>query len=296
MTLRVDGTVLTLKRAAIEQAIPNASHRLCIFVHGLCCTEWSWSIAAEEFYGDPAATFGAKLHDELGYTPLYVRYNSGRHISENGHALSTLLTNLLAVYPCEVDEIVLIGHSMGGLIARSAAHSGAAGREAWVDKLTAVVCIGAPTLGAPLEQAVGLLGGLLSAFDRVGTQVPARLLNTRSAGIKDLRHGYTVDEEWREKDPNDPLTNHRLRLPMVDGVGYYFIAATVTQDPNHPVGLLLGDLLVRLPSASGQAAQPARRVEFHAGRKLKGISHFHLANHPEVYDMVKELLEENCPM
>ena len=99
-----------------------------------------------------------------------------------------------------------------------------------------------------------------------------------------------------EVNTEKSLTNHRLRLPMVDGVGYYFIAATVTQDPNHPVSLLLGDLMVRLPSAMGQAVQPARSVEFHAGRKLKGISHFHLANHPEVYVMVKQLLEENGPM
>ena len=92
---------------------------------------------------------------------------------------------------------------------------------------------------------------------------------------------------------DDPLVNHRLRLPLVDGVGYYFIASTVTENPNHPVALLLGDLLVRLPSATGQSAQPVRRVKFHAGRKLRGISHFHLANHPQVYVIVKQLLEEN---
>ena len=296
MTLRLDGQVLPLSHAAMEQALPNATGRLCIFLHGLFCTEWSWSIAAEEFHGDPASTLGSMLRDELGYTPLYVRYNSGRHISENGRALSKLLTRLVAVYPGDVDEIVLIGHSMGGLIARSAAHYGATHRDVWSDKLTSVFCIAAPTLGSPVEQAAGLLGGLLSSFDRVGTQVPAQLIKTRSAGIKDLRHGYTLDEEWQGKDVDDPLVNHRLRLPLVDGVGYYFIASTVTENPNHPVALLVGDLLVRLPSAMGQAAQPARRVEFHAGRKLKGISHFHLANHPQVYGSVKEFLTDQPQM
>ena len=290
MTLRLDGQVLPLSHAAMEHALPDATGRLCIFLHGLCCTEWSWSIAAEEFHADPTATLGSMLRHELGYTPLYVRYNSGRHISENGLALSKLLTRLIAVYPHEVDEIVLVGHSMGGLIARSAAHYGATNHDVWSEKLTSVFCIAAPTLGSPVEQAAGLLGGLLSAFDRVGTQVPAQLIKMRSAGIKDLRHGYTLDAEWQGKDMDDPLVNHRLRLPLVDGVGYYFIASTVTENPNHPVALLVGDLLVRLPSAAGQAAQPARRVEFHAGRKLKGISHFHLANHPQVYALIRDML------
>jgi pimeloyl-ACP methyl ester carboxylesterase len=259
-------------------------------VHGLSSTEWSWSIAAEEFHGDASASFGTMLRDELDYTPLYVRYNSGRHISDNGQALSLLLANLVTAYPCAVDEIVLIGHSMGGLVVRSAAHYGHTAGEDWIGKLKAVFCIGSPTLGAPLEQAAGLLGGILSAVDLVGTQVPAQLLNSRSAGIKDLRHGYTVDEEWRENDQDDPLANHRRAMPLVDGVGYYFVVATVTENPSHPVGLLFGDLLVRLPSASGQAAKPERRVEFHAGHLLNGINHFHLANHPDVYAMIRDVL------
>lgn len=293
MTLRADGRVLPVTRENLARIHPNATGRLCVFVHGLFCTEWSWSIAADEFYGDPGATFGASLQDELGYTPLYVRYNSGRHISENGRALSALLAEVVSAYPTAVEEIVLMGHSMGGLIVRSAAHYGQTTGEAWAEKLNAVFCIGAPTLGAPLEQAIGLLGGLLSAIDTVGTQAPAQLLKTRSAGIKDLRHGYTIDEEWQGRAEDAPLANHRRKMPLVDGVGYYFIAATATENPNHPVGLLLGDLLVRLPSAKGEAAHPARQVEFHAGRVFTGINHFHLANHPEVYGVVKELLTEN---
>ncbi len=292
MSLRVDGIALPMQQPVIERAIPDASNRICVFVHGLCCTEWAWSIAAEEFYNDPGTTMGSLLQDEGDYTPLYVRYNSGRHISENGRALSTLLADLMAVYPCEVDEIVLIGHSMGGLVARSAAYYGRKENEAWSTKLKTVCCIGAPTLGAPLEQAVGLVGGLLSTIDLVGTQVPAQLLNARSAGIKDLRHGYTVDEEWIDKNQNAPLSNHRLTIPLVDGVGYYFVASTVTENPGHPVSLLLGDLMVRLPSATGQSARSERSVEFHAGGALNGISHFHLADHPAAYAVIRELLIE----
>ena len=291
MTLRQDGRIVTLDPASLAESYANATPKLCIFVHGLCCTEWMWSLAAEEFYGDPGTTFGSMLAHDHGYTPCYLRYNSGKHVSENGRALSALLTELLALFPIDVEEIVLVGHSMGGLVARSAAHYGCANDEAWLKKLTSVICIGAPNLGAPWEQAAGVLGGLLSSIDLLGTRIPARVLNTRSAGIKDLRHGYTLDEEWQGKSTDGWPSNHRKKTPMVDGVGYYFVASTSTGDPNHPVALLIGDLLVRLPSAKGEALRSERTVEFHAGRQLAGINHFHLASHPQVYSVIEEALK-----
>lgn len=291
MSLRHDGRILPAERAALARAFPDASGKLCVFVHGLSSTEWSWSVSAERFYGDPGVNFGALLQADLGFTPLYVRYNSGRHVSENGRLLSALLAELVAEYPLEVEEIVLVGHSMGGLVVRSAAHYGQSDGGPWVERLSRVFCIGSPQLGAPLEKGVNVLSSVLGAIDTPGTQVPAQLLNARSAGIKDLRFGYTVDEEWQGKDPDALLQDYRQNVPLVDGVGYTFLAATVSEDPAHPLGLLLGDLLVRPPSAAGHAPQHARRIPFHAGRVLGGLNHFHLANHPEVYRAIREGIE-----
>jgi len=180
---------------------------------------------------------------------------------------------------------------MGGLVARSAAYYGKTSDAPWIGCLRHVFCIGSPNLGAPLEKAANMLGFLLRSINTVGTQVPAEILNSRSSGIKDLRFGYTLDEEWEGADPDTFLKNNRLNAPLVDGVGYYFIAATITQDEDHPLGILFGDILVRVPSASGKTCEPAGRIPFSSGFVFSGMDHMHLANHPDVYKVIKQSLE-----
>lgn len=291
MSFRHHGRVVDVERDALGARFPNATRRVVVFLHGLSCTEWSFSLFADRYYGDPTINFGSLLEAEHGYTPFYVRYNSGCHVSENGKLLSQLLDRLVSQYPGPIDEIALIGHSMGGLVARSAAHYAREQKTSWVERLRHVFCLGSPHLGAPLEKATNLLSGVLRSFDTAGTTVPARILDFRSDGIKDLRFGYTLDDEWQGKDPDAILEDHRADVPFVDGVGYYFIAATLARDPASPAGHLLGDLLVRLPSAAGYAPEPARRIRFHGGRVLTGMHHFHLANHPDVYAVITQCLE-----
>jgi len=290
MTLRHHGRHLPTTPEAFAAAFPNPTNKICVFVHSLAATEWLWSLSSEAHYGDPDVTFGTRLADDLGFTPIYLRYNTGRHISENGRALAMLLTEVLQAYPVPVEEIALVGHSMGGLVARSAAHYAREHDEPWVAQLHHVACIGSPHLGAPLEKAVNLLTGVLRNVEAAGAQVPAELLDSRSAGVKDLRYGYTVDEEWAGRDPDEVFADARRNVPLVDGVGYYFLAATISRSPEHPLGQLLGDLMVRLPSASGEAPQPARRIQFSSGAVLPGMNHVHIANHPDVYLALRDLL------
>jgi len=291
MRFRHQGKILPMHKDSLKQTFPDATAKVCIFVHGLMCTEWLWQIAAEKFYGDPSVNFGSQLKADLGYTPLFVRYNTGRHISENGQRFSDLLSELIDSYPIKIEEIVLIGHSMGGLVSRSAAYYGNKENAAWINRLRHVFCVGSPHLGAPLEKAVNMLGSLLRAFNTAGTQAPAQILNSRSAGIKDLRFGYTVDDEWNDKDPDAFMSDNRLTLPMVDGVGYYYIAATITDDPTHPMGILLGDIMVRVPSAAGHTADPERRIPFRSGLIFTGMDHLHMANHPDVYKVIRSFIE-----
>ena len=184
---------------------------------------------------------------------------------------------------------------MGGLVARSAAHYGCVESRPWSTRLRHVFCIGSPHLGAPLEKAVNVLSYALSRFDTPGTQIPAELLEQRSAGIKDLRFGYTTHEEWRDKDPDALLEDNRCDVPFVDGVSYCFIASTLSRDPNHPLGDLLGDLLVRPASASGRCPEPARHVRFRVGKVFGGMHHFHLCNHPDVYEQIENWLKAEEP-
>lgn len=268
------------------------SSKICIFVHGLGCTEWAWSFRAAELHGDPETSFGTLLAQDLGYMPVYVRYNTGLHVSENGRRLSELIGELVRAYPESTPEIALIGHSMGGLVARSAAHYGKEAGAGWVSSLSHVFSIGSPHLGAPLEKASNALASVLGFFDTPGTQVPAKILNARSRGIKDLRFGYTVDEEWKDLPADAFLEDNRNDVPFVDSALYCFVASTITRDPNHPLGQLIGDVLVRLPSAAGLTPEPARRLPFHIGRVLGGLNHFEIANHPDVYAEIRRWLAE----
>ncbi|MBM4363676.1 MAG: alpha/beta fold hydrolase [Deltaproteobacteria bacterium] len=292
MTLHAGGDALPIEERALRKRLPDASPRLAIFVHGLCCTDQTWGLFSEELHGAPGLSFGTLLQGELGFTPVYVRYNTGLHVSENGRDLDRILERLVAAHPVPVEQVVLVGHSMGGLVARSAAHYGDRRGASWAGRLTHLFCLGSPHLGAPLEKAGNLLSAVLRSFDTPGTRVPAAVLDARSSGIKDLRHGYVVDEDWIGRDPDAPFEDGRTELPFVGAVLYCFIAGTLTADPEHPVGRLLGDVLVRLPSAAGVHTEPSRSIPFHRGAVIGRAHHLAIMNHPAVYAELRRWLVE----
>jgi pimeloyl-ACP methyl ester carboxylesterase len=277
----------------VRMALSRPARRTVLFVHGLGTTEWSWCLEAHAYHGDPGATFGSLLERDLGVTPLWVRYNTGRHISENGRALAALLERLVPAYPGGLEELVLVGHSMGGLVIRSACHQASEQRMGWLGALRRVFCLGSPHRGAPLEKAGNVLTGVLGAIDHPATLIPARLLRARSSGIKDLRHGSLVDADWLGRDPDALLDDGaRAAVPLLSEVAYHFVSSTVTEDPEHPLGQLVGDLLVRVPSASGPVVS-----EGHFAidtRRFGGVLHHHLQNHPAVYEVIRDALAEGA--
>src|SRR3954452_2359386 len=193
MAVRVGGEPVALEPEAVAAAFPGATRRIVLFIHGLMTTEFSWALGGHERFGD-------RLAREIGCTPVYVRYNTGRHISENGRSLSELMEQLLAVWPVNVDEIALVGHSMGGLVARSACCHAAEADADWARLIRHSVSLGTPHMGAPLEQAVHVLSAGLARLPE--TRPFATFLRRRSGGIRDLRRGSLVDEDWRECDPD----------------------------------------------------------------------------------------------
>ena len=289
MHLRVDGQEVPLTKEALQRARPNASPKVAVLVHGLACTEWVWGMKSDEFYGDAKLDFAQRLENDCGYTSLYVRYNSGRPIAESAQDLNELLQALTAVYPVEISEIVLLGHSMGGLVIRGAAHRANIEGNAWVNSLKKVFCIGSPHLGLPVEQSANALGELFSRIPTAATEVIGEIFQTRSDGIKDLRYGYTVEEGKAELNTTELSEGGILALPCVDGVAYYSLAATLMEDPEHPVSRFLGDWLVRLPSAKGEASTESLAFDDH--KFFGGMNHIALANHPSVYDTVRGWLE-----
>lgn len=281
MQIRQCGKPVALTAESLADAFATASGRLAVFVHGVFLSERSWWRRPR--MSDDHRSYGQRLRDDLGFTPVYLRYNSGLHISHNGQALADMLHQLQALWPTPVDEVVLVGHSMGGLVARSACHYGEQQQHRWVHELRHVICLGSPHLGADLEKGVHIASWALARLPE--TRGIAGFLDARSAGIKDLRFGSCIDEDWGECDPDEFMRDRCREVPFLPGVGYHFVATTATP---RVVGLLVGDHLVRPHSASGRGR--SRRVPFQPehGLVLSGLHHFDLLNHPLVYPKLHE--------
>ena len=284
MGLRAHGEPIATTRDELVAAYPQAAPRVAIFLHGLMETEFSWR-------WDPRQTgdsYGELLERELGMTPVYVRYNSGLRISENGRALADLIEQVVAAWPVPVTEVALIGHSMGGLVSRSAAYQADLDKKVWPTLVRQIVSLGTPHMGAPLEQAVHYASAGLNVLPE--TRPFSRFLRRRSGGIRDLRQGSLVDSDWRDCDPDALRAEATAEVPLLEGVTHCFVTATITRSPRHPLGRLIGDYLVLQSSGSGRSR--SRRIAFDEeyGHHVGGANHFALLNHPAVYDKLREWL------
>jgi pimeloyl-ACP methyl ester carboxylesterase len=181
MEVRRGGAAVPVTPAGLASAFPDASSRIAVFIHGLCETDEAWR--QFPLGGDRSGrrTYGERLQDEVGFTPVHVRYNTGLRISQNGRALALLLDELVDGWPTSVDEIVLVGHSMGGLVARSACHYAEHDARRWIDATRHVFCLGAPHLGVDLEKGLNVIS---FALGRVPETRPwSSLINPRSTVV-----------------------------------------------------------------------------------------------------------------
>ncbi len=271
---------LACERHAIVRAHPAATGKLCVLVHGLAVNEDVWSFPRER-----AVSYGSLLARDLGYTPFHVRYNTGLHISENGRSLAQLLGALVRSHPVEVGEIVLIGHSMGGLVVRSACEVARAERQEWLKRVTHAFYAGSPHLGAPLEKLGNVVAWVLSAVGVAHTKLVADVINLRSAGIKDLRYANLVAADWEGRDPDALLQDHRRAVPLVVGISHHFLVGSMGAHERHVLTQLCGDGMVPVSSAAGPFAGGERS---HGAFKLfPGVAHLVLAHHPDVYDWIR---------
>jgi pimeloyl-ACP methyl ester carboxylesterase len=233
---------------------------------------------------------GAALATDLGATAIYLRYNSGLHISANGRQLAQQLQDLLHAWPQPLQRVVLIGHSMGGLVLRSAMHHGSQAGLAWPQRVGDLVCLGSPHHGAPLERAGRWVDTLLGATPYAAPF--ARLGKVRSAGITDLRHGNLLDEDWLGRDSSAHGADLRVPVPLPCGVRCGAIAGSLGAEPGAIKARLLGDGLVPVDSALGRHAQAARTLAFAPERLwlAQGVGHLDLLCNAEVYGQMRSWL------
>jgi hypothetical protein len=274
MCLRHRGRAVDPRRPALGPPSEHADSRgarLLLLIHGLCMNDARWLREGHDH--------GAVLAGELGYVPLYLRYNSGLRIVDNGRALAGLLQDLLEHWPPPVQELVIVGHSMGGLVARSAVHEARRAGHTWPQRLRKLVFLGTPHHGAPLERGGHGLDYLLelshysAPFARIGRQ--------RSAGIRDLRHGTITAGDHQH-------------VPLPPGVHCYAAAATLGSSRGPVAERLVGDGLVPLDSALGRHPRPDRALEIPAERQWIGyqMGHLQLLNRPEVYAQLRDWLSD----
>lgn len=282
MQWRSKGKILAAEKAALQAAFPKPSGKVLVLIHGLCMSDRQWLRDGHDH--------GAGLAHDLGYTPVYLRYNSGLHISANGREFSAMLESLLAAWPVPVEDLVILTHSMGGLIARSAVHYGKAAGQHWPEQLRSLVFLGTPHHGAPLERGGHWVDTILGVSPYTAPFM--RLGKIRSAGITDLRFGDLRDEDWRGHEQHKRTKAAKHALPLPTATNCYAIAATTGDKPGDLNDRILGDGLVPVTSALGRHTNPVLDLAIPAARQWVGygINHMDLLSSADVYARIKQWL------
>jgi arylamine N-acetyltransferase/pimeloyl-ACP methyl ester carboxylesterase len=283
MTLRYRGQALNW------QALPPMPHvtgKVLLLIHGLCMNDLQWRVQHEGRGFD----HGENLESALGYTPVYLRYNSGLHTSQNGRELSAQLEQLITHWPIPIEDLTVVAHSMGGLVTRSAFHCAMQEALSWPDRLKHIVFLGTPHHGAPLERAGNWVDVILGSTPYSAPF--AKLGQLRSPGITDLRYGHVVDEDWQGHPRFRRKPDSRQIVPLPEGVACFTVAATTAAKRSPVADRLIGDGLVPLNSALGSHKNPRRNLVFEDASQLivYRTNHLELLSSPEVSRQVVEWL------
>ena len=267
LRLRCQGADVPIAPRALQEAYPEATDRLLVFVPGLFETEHAWRYRAERLWGDADSTHGTRFAAD-GWTSLDVRHPSGQSLADNGRELAELLRRVVATWPAEVSRIAIVGHSMGGLIARHAVHHATGEGHEWVKRCSDVVCLGSPHGGSPVARGAAASARSLVAVPE--TAGIGDIIELRSVGIRDLE-----------------ITD---AVPDVDGVDVHAVVAVLSSRPGRIAQEVVGDLLVGSSSAGGVAGDGSR-VRLATTRTFTGLHHFDLLNHPAVFAHLRQVLD-----
>ena len=283
MGWRHEGKPLELTTEALTQAMPQAKNRILVMLHGHCMNELQWTTGSGHNHGEVLA------HNS-GFTPMVLRYNTGLHVSQNGRALADQLEQLVTAWPTPVQEISIVGYSMGGLMARSAFYYGALAQHSWMAQVRKLIFVGSPHHGSMLERAGNLVDTALEVSPY--SEALARLGKIRSAGTTDLRYGNLIDEDWMGRDRFAGGADPRQPIPLPEKVQCYAIAAMIAKEHSDLSAKLVGDGLVPLKSALGKHPDSSRALVFAPDRQkvFYGMTHLGLLGSQAVCDQMQTWL------
>lgn len=297
MSLREDGKDISIRDIHFHEKLKKSNHTVVLFIHGLMSDEILWKCPFRQEVG-----IGNHLEKDFPAVILYLRYNTGLHISQNGRTLSNLLQEIINAGNGLVENLIIVSHSMGGLVTRSACyyaeeqnrrthtHHMETKNQTWIDKLTKIFLIGVPHDGSFLEKIGYITTSVLKNIGLLSTNIVAEIADNRSDGIKDLRHGFMVDEDWQRKD-NDALHDvKKTEVHPLPHVQYYVIAGALHGDASSPLSIYFGDGLVGKNSASGKVFyseknSASENIEFKIFTK---VNHISLLYNQEVYHYILE--------
>ncbi|MFT5646561.1 MAG: pimeloyl-ACP methyl ester carboxylesterase [Aureispira sp.] len=282
MQFKYQGKAIPLQSKAIEETYSKPSGKILLMIHGLCMDDLQWHRNGHNH--------GELLAKEFNLSPIYLRYNSGLHISENGQHFSNLLEEFVQNWPVPIEEITILAHSMGGLVTRSAYNYATLEQKTWTKNLKKIIFLGTPHQGAPLERVGNHVDLLLEAMPY--TRPFAKLGKMRSAGITDLRLGILVEEDWKNLDRFENEIEQATLLPLPKTVDCYAVAASMESKTTETPLQQLGDGLVPIKSALGQHKNAAQSLQFKPTNTsiLYKKNHLDLISSLEVYQKIKQYL------
>ena len=269
-----------------------SSRKLIIFLHGACCNERIWEFSPKSINPESSnlkgadtkgtntepTDYGIQIHDSLGYRPFYFRYNSGLSIAENGEKFAEHLSGLVDELVVDVEEIVLVGYSMGGLVMKSALAWASKHDARFLPLIKKAFYLGSPHYGAQFEKAAKVANAVLERLPFLVTQLVSQVMGFRSQGIKDLGFGDVtpyIGDYW------------------VEHVEHHFVGGTLHSNERHPLSLLLGDLLVRPLSAfpvKDEGYFIDRGIDYRY-RLFPGVNHVQLQRNVGVLRYIEQNLQ-----
>ncbi len=279
MELRSSQCRLDLTTDALAEQLPAATAHVLVYLHG--------SSMDDTLLTRKGHNHAESLHDDLGMTPIYMRYNSGLHVSTNGRRLAPMLEALVKSWPVPMESLTILGFSMGGLVARSAVQVAEDDGLDWRQQLTAMVFLGTPHHGAPLERWGNTFESMLG-LSRYSAPLK-KLARLRSAGVTDLRFGNFLDEHWHGRDRFQFGRDPRVTCGLPANVPCFAIAGSTDKTLNESS---CGDGLVPIQSALGQHLEIGCNLDIPADRRFVAAStgHLDLLGNASVYEQIRDWL------
>jgi pimeloyl-ACP methyl ester carboxylesterase len=272
------GSPLAVKTALLHEGrrldlakpdIPRPRGTVVLLVHGLMGQETIW-----EFPGQPGVHYGSELAQVMDANALCLRYNSGRPVHYTGAVLANLLNTLKQSWPVPLEKLILIGHSMGGLVIRSACHQGEIAGHAWTRCVDSCVYLGVPHDGSWLARTAHETADMMQAMPTAYLKVVGKFIDTRSEGIRNLTRGDILEE--MNQSP-----------PLLADARHFAVAGLLSRRADHALNRIFGDSLVKESSARGGGREGWKMAD---SASFRGVSHVRLAHDTRISQQLREWL------